>query len=116
MTCRATSLLRSIMRGEADGDDAADMLALAPQASAALDLDPLTHPQLSFVMNDQRQCKHHDDSDDDGEAWSTPPYSLDMSLVDEIREWESALYAKDDASQTEARTAVLIAPRSWSAS
>lgn len=98
MTCRATSLLRSIMRGEADDDDAADMLALAPQASAALDLDPLTHPQLSFAMNDQRQRKHHDDSDDDGAAWSTPPYSLDMSLVDEIREWESALYAKDDAT------------------
>jgi hypothetical protein len=97
-TCRVTSLLRSIMRGEADDDDDADMLALAPLASAALDLDPLTHPQLSFAMNDQRQRKHHDDSDDDAAAWSTPPYSLDMSLVDEIREWEGALYAKGDAA------------------
>ncbi|ELR25704.1 uncharacterized protein ACA1_308240 [Acanthamoeba castellanii str. Neff] len=77
---------------------AAHMLALAPLASAALDLDPLTHPQLSFAMNDQRQRKHHDDSDDDAAAWSTPPYSLDMSLVDEIREWEGALYAKGDAA------------------
>ena len=91
MTCRATSLLRSIMRGEADDVDAADMLALAPQASAALDLDTLTPSAVSFAMNDQRQRKHHDDSDDDGAAWSTPPYSLDMSLVDEIREWERTL-------------------------